>query len=180
MLDDEVAVVADFVHMHVGDDPVVGQRLAQGREFVDADLQLAQQRIGEPLEIVMAIAARGEDVCRLVDRHRRQRRLVIGGHAEQYVAIVGVEGLPDQTALVERAPEIGHARPERLGDHLGDLVVEPLFPDVRERHVAGVGADMERGEMRLARLRLGGVPFDLRVVVEFLVVGPPTGPARSS
>ena len=69
MFDHQVTVVADLMDMDVRDHTVVGQRLAQGGKLVDADLELAQQRVRQTPEVVVPIRARGEHVGRLVDRH---------------------------------------------------------------------------------------------------------------
>ena len=169
----EVGVVAERVQDEVGRQPALGQHLARARCLEHADLEVLQRGIVEALEVEAAVISVGEDVGRPVDGERRQRRAVVGGQVEEHVAHVGVERLAREPALQVGAPEIDEIGAERVRQHLGDLVLESVPVDVRQRHIAGVGADVELAERLLLKSLLrGGFGSGLlrrRELVEFLL-----------
>ena len=152
MLDDQVCVVGLGLQRDIVDDAALGEGLADARGLEHADLQILELWIVKPGQLKTLVVAIGKHISRAIDGEGGEQASVIRRHVEHHVAHALIEGLPCEAALDEGAPRIGHASAHGLAEQRRQLILEALLLDVGERHVAGVGTDIERAEL----LRLVG------------------------
>ena len=139
ILGHQVRVVAEIVNREVAH-VMVGERFADRRGLVDADLERLQTRVIEVLDGDAAIAAGSEHEGRAIERRGHQYALGIRWHVEHHVALVGIQRRARHAPLDAGPVVVLHPRAKAAREHLRDLVLDALAPVVRERHVAGVRA----------------------------------------
>ena len=149
----QVRVVAEVVDRDVAY-VMVGERLADRRGLVDADLEPLQARVVEVPDGDAAIAAGGEHEGRAIQGRGDQYTLAVHRHVEHHVALLGVQGRARHAPLDAGPVVVLHPRAKVAGEHLGDLVLDALAAVVGKRHVARVRAHAQgAGAPRNCRAR---------------------------
>src|SRR5690606_22204002 len=134
---------------------------------VDADLQLAEDRVIQGSDLVPAILPVDEHVSGPVVRPGGEHELVARRHAHHQVALLLPQRVADEPAAL-RPPRVAQRRAELTGDELGELVLESFVSVVGVGEVVRIRAHPElphllpphlpRNEQRRERRQQDGPP----------------------
>ncbi len=109
---------------------------------VNADLELAQNRVIERADLEPAVFPIEKDIGGAVVGLGRQDKLVAAGNAHHHITGSLPQCVPDEAASL-RPPGVTDASVQFRGDQLRDLVLEPFLPPIGIGKVVRVGADPE-------------------------------------
>ena len=143
ILGNEIAVVTLKLELDVVDDAPLGQGPANAGGLEDTDGQILQLGIIKTRQFQSLVVPVNQDVRRLVDRFSREQTIERGGDVEHHVAELFVEDRPCQAAIDQGLPVILDRSAGRVREDFGHLVLEALPLNVGERHVPGIGTDIQ-------------------------------------